>query len=67
MEREWSQPWDGLMIELYGGSYKSLGGSSPFGGATNFNPAHMWETNILGSSLTRSLKSDSAAFVTNNL
>ena len=42
------------MIELYGGSYKSLGGSSPFGGATNFNPAHMWETNILGSSSTRS-------------
>ncbi len=55
---EWSEsghnPGDGLMIELYGGSYKSLGGSSPFGGATNFNPAHMWETNISGSSSTRS-------------
>ena len=45
MEREWSQTWDGL-IELYGGSYKSLGGHL-LGGATNFNPAHMWKLTYL--------------------
>ena len=55
---EWSESGhdagSGMMNDIYGGSYKSIGGSSPFGGATNFNPAHMWETIIMGPASTRS-------------
>ncbi|MBO61000.1 MAG: hypothetical protein CMO63_03375 [Verrucomicrobiales bacterium] len=55
---EWSEsghdPGDGMKSDIYGGSYKSIGGSSPFGGAINFNPAHMWETIVMGPASTRS-------------